>query len=295
MIPIALFVYNRVEELKKTLKALQANYLFAESDLYIYSDAPKNEKDIIKVNEVRKFIKTINGCKKLVVYESKENKGLAKSIIYGVTKVLENHKQVIVMEDDLITSNNFLDFMNQALKFYENDLSILSISGYTLNLKSLPNDRDYYFGYRASSWGWGCWKDRWDKIDWNVSDYDSFIKEKSKKKDFKRGGSDMLRMLKNYKMGIIDSWAIRFCYHQFKNDLKTVFPSISKVQSIGFSEEATHTNGTKRFITELDSGKKRKFKFQKFKNVDNQLAKEFRNKFSVKARIIDKFRKVLGI
>ena len=41
--PICLFVYSRLEEMKNTIKALQANYLASESDLYIFSDGPQNE------------------------------------------------------------------------------------------------------------------------------------------------------------------------------------------------------------------------------------------------------------
>lgn len=38
--PILLFVYNRLEHLKQTMETLQNNTLAAESELYIYSDAP---------------------------------------------------------------------------------------------------------------------------------------------------------------------------------------------------------------------------------------------------------------
>jgi hypothetical protein len=192
------------------------------------------------------------------------------------------------MEDDLVSTPNFLDFMNQALDFYKEDTSVFSISGYTLNLPSLPQlKEDYYFGYRASSWGWGIWKDRWQPIDWEVIDYTTFVKDKKKVRDFKRGGSDMPRMLKNQMTGKIDSWAIRFCFHQFKENLMTVFPTISKIKSIGFSEEATHTSGTKRFITPLDTTSKRAFSFNAFAVIDQKLIKESSAFFSVKNRIIN--------
>jgi hypothetical protein len=293
--PIVLFVYNRVTELKKTVKFLQANFMADQSELYIFSDGSKNKIDFEKVQGVREYIKTITGFSNIYIIENEGNKGLANSIIDGVTEVIKKHGKVIVLEDDLITSPNFLDFMNQALVFYKNDPEILSLSGYTLDLPSLPGNKDYYFGYRASSWGWGCWLDRWEKIDWEVEDYEEFIKIKSLQNKFNRGGSDMTKMLKRQQRGEIDSWAIRFCYHQFKEDLKTVFPTQSKIESIGFSNEATHTAGTKRFVTPLDEGDKRKFSFEKFDGLDKTLVYEFKDKFSIKARLFDKIHKFLKL
>lgn len=289
--PIALFTYNRLEETKQTIQALQNNYLAKESELFVFSDGPKNEKVVNKIQAVREYLTNVEGFKKVTIVASEKNKGLAKSIISGVSKVLETFNSVIVVEDDLVTTPNFLDFMNQALEFYKNDSKVFSISGYTLNLPSLKEyEKDIYFGYRASSWGWGIWKDRWQPIDWVVNDYTTFIKNKKRVNDFKRGGSDMPRMLKNQMIGKIDSWAIRFCYHQFKEDLMTVFPTVSKLESIGFSEEATHTSGTKRFITPIDTELKRDFKFEKCTKPDKKLIQEFASFFSIKNRIINQLR-----
>lgn len=293
--PVCLFTYNRINETKQTVRALSENYLAPQSKLYIFSDGPKDEDDKSKVDQVRTYLHTIDGFKSVSIFESEYNKGLADSIISGVTKIIEKYNRCIVLEDDLITSPNFLNFMNQAVSFYEDDSEIISISGYTLDLPSLLGNKDFYFGYRASSWGWATWKDRWEKVDWEVNSYREFIKSPQKKKEFKRGGSDMVKMLKRQQEGLNDSWAIRFCYHQFRRDLKTVFPTISKVQSIGFSEEATHTKGARRFITKLDSGEQRQFEFEEFQDIDEQLVKEFRDKFSITTRAIDKIRRTLGI
>ena len=282
--PICLFTYNRLDETKHTVTALQSNFLASKSELFIFSDGPKSNT-VNEVSAVRAYLKSIKGFKKVTISESKINMGLANSIISGVSTVLGNNKTVIVLEDDLITTPNFLDFMNQALDFYSSDKSILSTTGYTLDLPSLPKNKDFYFGYRASSWGWGTWRDRWQNIDWGVSDYNEFYSNKKLVKKFKAGGSDMPRMLRRQMEGKIDSWAIRFCYHQFKNELYTVFPNLSKIQSIGFSKKATHTSGSKRFKTKVDNSFKRKFKFEKYDKINKDLAREFSAFFSLKNRI----------
>ncbi|UZO81461.1 glycosyltransferase [Aquimarina sp. ERC-38] len=292
--PISLFTYNRAEETKKVIEALQNNYLAAASDLYIFSDGPKKETDIEKVQEVRAFIADIAGFNRVTVYNAKKNKGLANSIIQGVTRILENHEATIVLEDDLVTSRNFLDFMNQALDFYKEDASIFSVSGYTMNLPSLTKDKDFYFGIRASSWGWGVTKNVWQEVDWKVQSYSDFFNNREKQKQFNKGGSDLTRMLKAQMDGKIDSWAVRFCYDQFKKNMITVFPTQSKLVSIGFSEDATHTSGVTRFNTPLDTSDKRNFSFKKYQQLDKVITKEFANKFSVYLRLKDFIRRKLS-
>lgn len=288
--PICLFTYNRLEETQQTLKALQNNFLAENSELFIFSDGWKNEKSKAQIIEVREFLKTVQGFKNITIFEAKKNKGLANSIISGVTKVLTNYENVIVLEDDLVTAPNFLNFMNQSLNYYKDNEKIFSISGYTLDLPSLKElQNDVYLGVRASSWGWATWQNRWNEIDWDIKDYSYFKKSLIEKRTFNQGGSDMSTMLKNQMEGNIDSWAIRWCYNQFKKEQYTVFPKKSKLISIGFGNTATHTKKTTRFNTELDESNNTKFTFEDNMHLNKKLTQQFKNKFSIISRLKDKF------
>lgn len=230
--PVCLFTYNRLIETIKTVEALQLNFLAPQSELLIFSDGAKDINYTEKVEAVREYIRTISGLKTIVIHESSNHKGLANSIISGVSQIIKKYGKVIVLEDDLITAPNFLNFMNQALDFYEYNEKIFSISGYTHNLASLKNySKDYYLGYRASSWGWATWQNRWLNIDWNIRDYSHFRFNLTRNLKFMRGGSEMSQMLWNQQKGNIDSWAVRWCYHQFKNELSTVIASKSKIMN----------------------------------------------------------------
>ncbi len=292
--PILLFTYNRLNETQKTVKALQNNYLASESELFIFSDNGKDANGEKKVKKVRDYLKTIDGFKKVHIKEATTNLGLANSILNGVTEVINQYGKVIVLEDDLITSANFLDFMNQALNFYSNSSEVISISGYSLNLPSLKtHNADYYVGYRASSWGWGIWKSKWENVDWDVSDYSKFKGDYKQRIKFSKIGSDMPRMLKNQMSGKIDSWAIRLCYHQFKNNLVTIFPTKSKIYNIGTGKNATHTTIGTRFDAQLDSSNDRVFVFENDLIVNKKIISEFKSKFSIRLRAIDKLKKYL--
>lgn len=282
--PILLFTYKRLETLKLTVEALKLNKYSDESDLFIFSDAPKNEHDEGAINDVRSFLESINGFKSIIIEYAKENKGLANSIIDGISKTLEKHESVIVLEDDLVTSSNFLSFMNSCLDYYEDRSEIFSIAGYSPNIPN-PTD-DIYFTKRASSWGWATWKDRWEKIDWDVVDYDEFKKNRRKRLDFNQMGTDMSKMLDNQMSGKINSWAIRWTYHQFNTKSYTVYPTISKVINIGTDDNATNTiDYYNRFYTKLDERNKHIFNFERELKLEKKYLKKFLNQYSYYTRI----------
>jgi hypothetical protein len=286
--PVVIFCYNRLDNLKRTVENLQRNALAGLTELYIFSDGPSKEADKDKVAAIREYIATIGGFKELNIVNSQQNKGLARSIIEGVTQVLQKHETVIVLEDDLLTSRNFLSYMNESLNFYKDNKKILSISGYSFQI-TFPQVYVYdnYFTKRSSSWGWGTWRNRWNSVDWEVKDYNDFARDPAARKKFNLMGSDMAGMLDKQMKGKISSWAIRWCYHQFKTDTYTAFPSLSKVQNIGFGEAATHTSSIQRsrFATSLDATDTQLFKLNPFVSLNNSLIRQFVKRYSIVTRL----------
>lgn len=223
--PIVMFTFNRLEHTKKTIEALKKNNFAKESEIFIFSDGPRNEQEKLKVNEVRKFINNIDGFKNVTLSESEVNKGLANSVINGVTKIINEYGKIIVLEDDLVTSKYFLEYMNKALNLYKSRKDIWSISGYTPNIEIQREYKDeVYLIKRGASWGWATWKDRWKLNDWDVNDYVEFKKNKKMVREFNLSGSDMAPMLNDQMEGRINSWAIRWGYNQFRQNMWTVYP-----------------------------------------------------------------------
>jgi len=149
--PIALFAYNRPWHTRRTVEALQRNALAEQSDLFIFSDAPKRPDSADAVRQVRGYIKTISGFKSINIVERAQNLGLAKSIIDGATYLSNQCGRFIVLEDDIVTSPHFLTFMNEALKRYADDDRVISIHGYVYPVaQPLP---DAFFLLGADCWG----------------------------------------------------------------------------------------------------------------------------------------------
>lgn len=239
--PIILFVYNRRYHLEKTIESLRKNSLAKKSCLFIFSDGPKDVKDESNINKVRQFIRKVDGFKKIYIRESANHKGLASSIINGVTEIISRYEKVIVLEDDIQTSPNFLLFMNTALEKYQKNKKIFSIGGYTYPI-TIPGSYKLpvFLYYRCCSWGWATWADRWRKADWEVKNYNEFKQDPQKRIEFNRGGEDLSDMLDFQMRGKIDSWAIRWCYAHYQNHAYCLYPVVSKVRNIGLDGSGTH-------------------------------------------------------
>ncbi len=251
--PIILFTYNRPEHLKKSLKALKENYIAKESDLLIFSDGPVCLTDEAPILEIRNFLYSLDGFKNIRIIERDHNLGLAQSIIQGVDFVFEKSEKVIVLEDDLITSPDFLSFMNDCLDTFEKPGRVFSIAGYSPGI-DIPGDytEDTYLSYRPSSWGWATWKDRWLSVDWSVKDFSRFILDKESIRDFNKSGKDSTIMLLKQMTGKINSWAIRFHYACYKRNGLCVYPRISRIQNTGTDGSGTHLRKTRKYDVPME-------------------------------------------
>jgi hypothetical protein len=252
--PIVLFVYNRPEHTKRTVESLLNNTLVSKSTFFIFSDGAKNDKDKQNVYSVRDYIKTIKGFDKIEITEREKNLGLANSVIAGVSEVFKLYHKVIVLEDDMISSPYFLKYMNELLNLFESDWRIYSVTGYTFPIK-IPKDylQPLYLAARASSWGWGTWKNRWEKADWDQNDFQSFFNDKSRVDSFNLGGGDLTRMLKNSISRKVDSWSIKWTYTHFLNNAYCVYPLKSRIKNIGADESGVHTIKTNKFDVDLEN------------------------------------------
>lgn len=293
--PIVVFAFNRLEALKACIYSLLCNSEASESDLIVFVDGSREGKDgeKKKVEDVRAFVKNITGFKSLAYQFSDINKGLATSIIDGVSQVIKLYGRAIVMEDDLICSSNFLAYMNRGLEHYLNLKDVFSICGYSNKVK-VPNGYKYdsYFCPRSSSWGWATWRDRWDSCDWELNNWNEVVKHA---KVFNRwGGSDCFSMLKGWKEGRNNSWAIRFCYNQFVQNKLSLFPIVSYVKNNGFDGEGTNCPQWSRFKSDFDESDSKSFIFPNEVLVERKIVKSAMVYNSIKMRLYSKFRNLVG-
>lgn len=237
--PVALFVYQRLEHTRKTVEALLRNEYASETDLIVFSDAAASPAIESDVENVREYINQIHGFNSLSVRYRSYNYGLAKSIISGVSSILEQRGRVIVLEDDMVTSPYFLQYMNEALDKFAEDNRVISIHGYVYPLKNpLP---EAFFLRGADCWGWATWSRGWKLFN---SDGRHLLNELRRRKltkafDFD-GTSPYTKMLEGQINGHNDSWAIRWYASAFLANKLTLYPGRSLVHNIGNDSSGTH-------------------------------------------------------
>jgi len=243
--PIVVFVYNRPDRAKSVIESIAKNPEAKDSELFVFSDGPKNEKQVVNVEKVREYIDAIEDKKRFKsvhISKATKNKGLASSIIDGVDKVIRKYGKVIVVEDDNIVALDFLDYMNRGLEFYEKNPNIWAISGFSRKM-TLPEDyhHDVFLMQRVSSYTWACWLDRWTMVDWSLKGvYPGFLFNHRERKRFDKYGADRSLMLDAQVTGKINSWAIRFEYYMMKNNMYSIMPAISRAKCTGNDGSGTH-------------------------------------------------------
>lgn len=243
--PVILFLYNRLDHTKRTVEALQRNDLAAESDLYVFCDGPKQNatsEQLLKVQEVQSFAEHITGFRNVFIKKQSQNKGLANSVISGVSEVTKKYGRVIVVEDDIVTHPFFLRFMNDALVFYGNDKRIFTIGGMTDKIDIPKNyKKDVLVSQRVESWGWATWADRWFSAEWDISKYSIWGRNQKKGiKQLCRGGDDLWRMLQMQNQKKIDSWAVRWQYNMSNQNKYCLRPVLSFVVNVGLDGSGVH-------------------------------------------------------
>ena len=239
-VPIALFTYNRPEHAESSITALFENDLSEKCDIFIYSDGPKNQKDINPTNKVRLLLKKYEKTKNIKIIYRDKNLGLANSIISGATELIKHYGKVIILEDDLEVSPHFIKYMKEALWRYRNCNKVLQISAFGFNIESEDN-YDAYFLPFTTSWGWGTWERSWKLFDYEMKYLEVIKKNPELKKRFNLNNSvDYYSMAIQAKLGNLDSWAIRWYLSNFKEAGLTLYPKKSLVKNIGFDGTGTH-------------------------------------------------------
>lgn len=240
--PIALFLYNRPDHSKRTLDALAFNLEAKETDLIIYCDGAKPnvaKEQVEKIDKVRAIAKAETRFKIIKVIEQKENKGLSASIISGVTEVLDKYGKIIVVEDDLIVSKDFLSFMNQSLIKYENEPEVVCITGYVYPIKKKLSEAFFLKG--ADCWTWATWKNKWSLFDSDAIQLKKQLEAKGLVKEFNFNNSyPYIQMLEDKINGKNQSWAILWYASAFLAGKYCLYPPHSLVHNIGNDGSGTH-------------------------------------------------------
>lgn len=250
--PIVLFAYNRPALTIRTVEALLGNELACKSDLFIYSDGPGDDQQEANVYAVREYVHGISGFKTVTIIERESNWGLSKSIIEGVTSVINQYGKVIVLEDDIVASPCFLSFMNQALAFYSGRKKVWHISGWNYPIAG-HDPKDTFLWRVMNCWGWATWADRWEYFEKDTGKLlGNWSKADIKRFNIDGAAKDYWRQVVANHEGEINTWAIFWYATIFQQNGLCLNPAKTFVDNIGFNSGGVHCHAEKPYIDVLN-------------------------------------------
>jgi cellulose synthase/poly-beta-1,6-N-acetylglucosamine synthase-like glycosyltransferase len=239
MAPICLFTYNRLEHTKTTIKSLRNAHWSEDSELFIFSDGPRTPADVESVKEVREFLKGITGFKRIYVEHSEENKGLGKSIIFGVSKILVLQPYVIVLEDDHVVHKDFLKYMNFYLSEYKNIKQIMHVGAFQRNSYLQFFLPKVYLTRYMDCWGWGTWADSWRMLNLNFKLFDDYFSFKHNADHYNFNKLDHHTYLEKNRLNL-KTWAVFWHATIAIHNGLTIMPKYSYVKNIGNDGSGTN-------------------------------------------------------
>jgi hypothetical protein len=295
---IVLFVYNRPWHTEQTLNALMKNELADECILYIYADGPKanaTDEQLKRITEVRQLIRSKNWCKEVHIIQAEKNKGLADSIVDGVTQIVNQYGKIIVLEDDIVTAKGFLRYMNDALALYENEESVFHISGYMFPVKGkLP---ETFFYRQTSCWGWGTWSGKWNQLEKSpVRLKQQLINASQINYADIDGTNQFINQLNDNIDTRIKTWAVLWHFSVFLKNGLSLHPRKSLSKNIGNDGSGTNSGTTNFFDLEpIEKVEVKEIKIEDYNNVYKYLKRFYRtDKHSnVLINVKDKIKSIL--
>lgn len=230
--PIAVFAYNRPQHLKVTLEALKRCEGYSKHPLYIFCDAPVKSDDLLLSEATRAVAHTWTNLHGGEVILRPKNFHF-RNITEGITALCETHGSVIVVEDDIVVSPDFLKFMQRGLDTYRDEERVYLISGYTYPGSQPPVPTSFFLSF-ALIWGWATWKRAWQHYDWKPKGIDRLFRDSKMKErfDFKRGynySNVLKRAVSDEKV----TWDIQWSFTVFRDQALMLCPSRSLVWNSG--------------------------------------------------------------
>ena len=237
--PVVLFVYARPNHTQRTVEALMKNELSPKTNLIVYSDGAKSNKDESDVRSVREFIENIQGFKSVKLIQREVNYGLSNNIILGLDECFKLYDSLIILEDDIVVHRDFLNYMNWCLNMYAGNSNIWHISGwsYPIDIKLLPQ---IFLHSKMNCWGWGTWKKNWEFFEkdpkkiinkWTNTDIYNFNLNDTE---------DTFNQILANCIGYRSTWAVFWYATIVNNNGLSLYNRSSLVKNIGFDGSGTN-------------------------------------------------------
>lgn len=253
--PILIICFNRPQYVLNQIASLKN---VSPEKIYLFSDGARNMEEENKVNEVRNlYLSNIQWECEIKTNFQNNNLGCSEGPIKAMKWFFHNETKGLILEDDIIPTTDFFNFIDFMLDYYADNKKIISISGCNLN----HNTSHVFYSKIMNMWGWGTWSDRFDLIDFELNNYKNLrFKQLSLTYKLRRTFFDIDIEWANHWKRILDKtikndkntwWDYQFIYNQIHYNKLSVFPPRNLIENVGFENDATHTSNNEAFLSKL--------------------------------------------
>ena len=246
--PVLITVYDRLQHFQGCVESLRRNVYAENTDLFIAIDYPRDDKAVTSNMAIKEYCKTISGFKHVTIYARDRNYGSRENGLLAKKEILSYYDSIIITEDDNLFSRYFLKFINEGLSKYHYNESILAICGYQFPKVENQCRSDIMMIHGFSPWGYGIWKDRISKIEYEIKDYYKIFIDKNYYCRFIQlmGGKFFTSLLiANIRNEVYGDISVN--YSIYKNNLQCVFPKKTLVLNKGQDGSGLHSSRNSYF------------------------------------------------
>lgn len=254
---VLVLAYKRFDFLHEILQKIPAN-----RTVYIHIDGAKEGSwdEVQQTRSVAMKFQEVRKVGNVFVHQQNRNLGNRESFKAATEWVFQREDRLIVIEDDIRFVDEFFAFMDWSLERFKTDNSIFHINGLSM-LDFIPGRNRLFCSINCAPWGWGTWRDRWQKSDidlknfqidelFSLAIFDSvFLTE-----TFKAKWSDRILRLQQG----LDTYDIGWNVSAWRNNAYAISPRFTFTTNVGFDERSLHTRIRPRFLRKPGNIRSRK-------------------------------------
>ncbi len=249
-IPILILGWRRPNHLKLLIEVLRS---VKPDQIYLVIDGPREgiefEEERKLIEETKKIASNeVNwNCKLKTLFRDK-NLGCAIGVSNGIDWFFDYVDYGIILEDDVIPTIEFFEFMRKQLLKHLSSSNIFMINSTTDD--ELLSKLKYNIIYKSKFskvWGWATYKDKWEKykLYWSNIEYLNFLIERELicKKDIEMWKEIAKWVV--YDFDSLNTWDYQWQFTIWQNNGLCISPNKWLIKNIGFGPEGlgVHTTG----------------------------------------------------
>jgi hypothetical protein len=241
-VPVLIIIFNRPDKVKALIDALS---LVKPSRIFIAADGPRAHvpSDVTACAEARRVVMEIPWKCEIRTLFSDTNLGVDPAVEKSINWFFDTVDRGIILEDDCIPHPDFFRFADEMLTYYQNEESIMMVSGNNFQNKKMHDASDYYFSRYPNTWGWATWKRAWLHFDTSLTALPQFVEHKKIEKicPLKKEQRYWLRYFKSLYTHKRTAWDAKWIFAMWNAGGISITPNVNLVQNIGFGPDSTHT------------------------------------------------------